>query len=201
MKETNTLLDRAYRLGNFTQFQAQLRPGFRSEWFIISTIPGQERIAAAHLIGRRFIVYVPEIECEPTLEHNKIKAGKKLDHIESMYPGYIFVLIWDIEFHWHRLQDCPGVLNLIVTSSGTPAIVSTEMLNEIKSIENILRPLHFSADLIDKKKRRWRRSRVPQEVIPENEIISVRTWSAFKDGNLDSEARNALLHRALGLAL
>ena len=207
MKESTGLIDRAYRLGSHGKFQAEIRPGHDPKRCAVRVIPGQERVAAAHLIGRRFMVFLPEIECEPKLERDKrtnevigISAGKKLDKPESMYPGYIFVMIWDILFHWQRIKSCPGIIDFVCGENG-PAVISDEVIEGIKAIENALRPLTVTAEMIGKKKRRWRRTRQDYQEIPENEIVSIRTWSAYRDGlGLDNLANNDVFQRALGLA-
>lgn len=60
-------------------------------WHVVAAIPGQEMIAAAHLIARHAAVYLP------------IKDGK------PFLPGYLFVFAWGIDAQWRKILGAPGI--------------------------------------------------------------------------------------------
>lgn len=190
---TQRLIDYGYALGRHHGLQAEIRSGHTPQWHVLVTVPGQERIAAAHLSGRRFGIYLPEIEID-----DKSKT------IEPMFRGYLFVFVWDIDFHWRRILACPGVVEILQVD-GQPAVLPSHEIDRIRSIENENRPLRASLESVAKPKKRHRgyhKSKQKQShAFTESEIISVRTWSAFTDGinRLDAEARTTVLERALGL--
>src|SRR5437588_12517795 len=55
-------------------------------WHIVRTELGRETIAAAHLAGRRFGIYLPMIDSVP------------------LFPGYLFVFAWGITDQWRRIR-------------------------------------------------------------------------------------------------
>lgn len=177
------LIDKVYRLASHEEIQkAEMVPSAEAVWLAVTTVTGQERVAAAHLVGRRFAIYLPEIE--------QGYGDKK--HIEVMFPGHLFVFVWGADQHWTRIKACPGVIDILGSLSDAD-------MRAIQAKENELYPL-VPAIKIGKKKR-WRRTRREEIIDYDNEIISIRPWSAFTDGlrELDSAGRNNLLRRALGV--
>lgn len=177
------LIDQAYRLAAHEQVpKAELIAGATPVWLVVTTAPNQERIAAAHMFARRFMICLPEVEVND--------RGQK--RVEFMFPGHLFVFVWDAAEHWDRIKACPGV-------SGILGELTDADMRAVQRTENERYPLLGSVKI--GKKKRWRRK--PREQMDEysEEIISVRMRSALTDirENLDSEARNSLLVRALGL--
>jgi transcription termination factor NusG len=167
----------AYRLGSHPSFQAEVRPAI-PRWLVVRTVGGQERIAAAHLVGRRFGIYLPE------MDEQKTKV--------PMFPGHLFVFVWDIAFHWQRITACPGVIDILGS-------LADEQIHQVQAIENEHNPL---GSIKLSKKKRFRNRKRDEQPEYEDEIVAVRTWSALTDDSrpLDSDGRNKLLRRALGLA-
>lgn len=186
---------------------AEIVAGTEPGWYIIETFANHERIAAAHMVGRRFGVFVPE------KEETVVRRGRKIATTRLLFTGYVFVFVWDIERHFRRLTAIPGVMRVICRSGGgqpVPVKISDKMIDDIRAVENKHRPLPpilaESGVIGIKKKRRWRKSRQkPQDDANaiDPTIVAVRPWSAFQDAliTLDEQGRNQTLHRALGLAL
>ena len=179
---------------------AEIIAGITAEWYVVQTLPAHERIAAAHLIARRFGIYVPETE------QVEISRGRRLKMTKPMFPGYVFVFTWLAPVNYHRIRSCPGISDFLCIDGLRPAVISESVLNEARAVENQMRPLSSTFEAIGmfkRVKKRWRRSRkISEQAIADNEIVSVRTWSAFRDGltSLDDGGRNRLLHQVLGLA-
>jgi transcription antitermination factor NusG len=193
-------------MGNLAQVRAatiihaEAIPDVTATWHIVETMPAHEQIAAGHLTGRRFGVYLPETEqCE-------VHRGRKIKMLRPLFPGYLFVFVWGLGRHIGRILACPGVWRFLQTGE-QPAVISDELIDAIRAIENKERPLCVVVEVIyGKPKKRWRRSKAaPQEqLIHDNEIVGVRPWSAYLDGiaaNGNGHERNGLLHRAMGLTI
>lgn len=179
---------------------AEIIAGITAEWYVVQTHPAHERIAAAHLVARRFGIYLPEAE------QVEISRGRKLKTLRPMFPGYVFVFTWLAPVNYHRIRSCPGIFDFLYLDGLKPAVISESVLNEARAVENRQRPLSSTFEAIGmfkRVKKRWRRSRtISEQAITDNEIVSVRTWSAFRDGltTLDDHGRNCLLREALGLS-
>jgi transcription antitermination factor NusG len=182
---------------------AELVPGVSPRWHVVEVY--RERTAAAHLIARRFGVFVPE------KEQTVVRRGRKFEQTTLMFPGYIFVFVWDIGEHLHRIRAVPGV-SRVMFIDGKPAILSDKLIDEIRAVENRERPLPDimvpGAPAMPKKKGRWSNK---QKLLYEmqraqwerdNEVVACRSWSAFQDSllTLDEEGRNQTLRNALQLA-
>jgi transcription antitermination factor NusG len=165
-------------------------------WHILTVAPNCDRIAAGHLIGRRFGIYLPET--------NRPRAGTR----EPLLPGYLLVFVWGIADHAKRILDCPGVIDFL-RRDGEIVVVPDAIVDEIREIENLQRPTVLASAAIaaaggasKKKKKRWRKGR-KSKVVQDNgdEVVAVYPYSpiiAAMEG-LDSAARIGLFLRSLGL--
>ncbi|MGJ5000558.1 transcription termination/antitermination NusG family protein [Bradyrhizobium sp. HKCCYLRH2060] len=183
---------------------AEIPAGVSASWHVLETHPNQEQIAAGHLIGRRFGIYVPETE------HDIIRRGRKLHVTRPMFPGYVFVFVWDIGRHWNRIRSIPGVAHIMTmtTEDGftRPLVMPDGLIDYIRTVENSERPLIAMADIVGGKRRRneKRKGRKHQAETPDimvGDVLTWRCWDAFRDGlmSIDSEQRNQTLLAALSL--
>jgi transcription antitermination factor NusG len=183
---------------------AEVVIGLRPEWYVLQIMPAHERVAAAHLAGRRFGIYAPELDLERMTERMTQRRRKRV--AAPMFPGYVFVFAWLGPRNHDRIRSCPGVFDFLRRVDGLPAVIADAAVNAIRVVENQQRPLMLQQEGIGmpkRIKRSWRRSRRMTDVlVHDNEIMDVHTWSAFRDGvvNGDAAARNRLLHEALGIA-
>lgn len=167
-------------------------------WHAITVAPNCDRIVAAHLMGRRFGVYLPE-----TLGH---RAGSR----ESLLPGYVFLFVWGIDDHAERILGCPGVIDFLrMGLSREIVLIPDEIIDEVREIENRLMPTILPAAAIamaggasKKKKKRWRKGRKAKEIIDHSdEVVAVYPYSpmiAAMEG-LDSAGRISAFLSAIGL--
>ena len=181
-------------------FNAEIVQGAAAKWYVLTTAANQERLAAAHLIGRRFGVYLPETE-ERTVHRGRVRDVRRL-----LFRGYLFLFVWDIERHLRRIRACPGVMG-ILCREGHPAVLPDAAIDEIREYENSERPIAMPVEVVagsKKKKKRWRRSRKPADAVAatDNTIVDVRPWGFRFDEALvspDEETRISALHKALGM--
>ncbi|BAL75985.1 transcription termination/antitermination protein NusG [Bradyrhizobium cosmicum] len=166
----------------FDPRSAQLADGAAAKWYVVEV---RSRDVEAELIKRQFGIYVPE--CEETA----ISRGRKISRRIAMFPGYVFVFLWDTDANWARLCSIGGVTAVMGT-------LTDDEIDKIRARENTERPIELQwfevrPALQKKAGRRWRKSRKP--ILEQDEIVVVRSWSAFEDAiaKLDSEGRTQAL--------
>ncbi len=159
--------------------------GSGPQWFIAEV---RNRDAEEELVKRRFGIYVPE--CEETI----VSRGRKVERRTRLFPGYVFVFMWSTDENWCRLAAIDGVAAIIGT-------VEDEAVDRIRYLENCHRPIAvewFEEVREVPHKRKRKRKRHVKVMVPD-EILSIRTWSAFEDAlpTLDSQSRNQVLRQIL----
>jgi transcriptional antiterminator RfaH len=100
-------------------------------WHIALTQPGQDRIAAAALRARCYLVYDPV--CRRRVRLARGRSGRKLS---PMFPGYLFVDAGGQS--WDRLRSAPGVRtgdSLLTNHHGEYALVPPAIFDEIRHTE------------------------------------------------------------------
>lgn len=174
--------------------RAEIVPSHSPIWYALATATGGEKIAAAHLVGRGYGVFLPEIEGV------EVKRGVKRDFTRPMLPGYLFVFVWNIELHARRLRCTPGVY-YILSADGCPASIPDALIHDLQAMENLARPLASSlneGEAIRPKKKRWRKSCKPKQ--SDDFVLRSEPFCARVIPALDIIARNRLLERSNGLA-
>jgi transcription antitermination factor NusG len=162
-------------------------------WHVAVTAPARERTAAAHLVGHRFGIYLPEAV------ETAIKRGRQVTATRPLLPGYLFVFVWDIAQHWRRIAATPGILD-ILSNDGHPLVVPDAAIDTIRAEENRRRPLLID-DWSWRKRGRRRQCRKESHPIDAHEIVSVHAYSALRElFVLDEPVRNQQFLRAMGLA-
>jgi transcription antitermination factor NusG len=186
--------------GAVDPLMAEIVVGLSPGWYVLQVLPAHEGIAASHLIGRRFGVYVPE------LVQRRRRRGQSLVIHTPMFPGYLFVFAWLNASNYRRIRDVPGVGNFLCVGL-EPAIIADGIVDTVRAVENKRRPLVMAQEefgTFKRVKRHWRRYRKVSEcMVDDHDIVAVRTWSALRDGlnnALDGDERNRLLLDAVGLA-
>src|SRR5579863_981767 len=119
---------------------AEILPDVRPQWHVLTVEPARERTAVAHLVGRRFGIYLPEMPAEIK------RCGKVLKFMRPMCPGYVFAYVWDIERHRDRLLACVGVTGILrmaddATIASPYAIVPDAVIDRMRAEENLENPL------------------------------------------------------------
>jgi transcription antitermination factor NusG len=198
--------------GAFNPFAAEIVPGITPKWHLIETRPNHERIAAAHLVARRFGVFIPESEL------TVVRRGRKYETTRLMFTGYLFIFVWDILKHQRRIESCPGVARImrrIDEHDHPPAVISDGTIDQIRAVENGERPLpeimlppeisRPKSKKKNKKKYKLRKKDKELHAAPaqnDNDIVACYAWSPFQQDlkTLDADGRNQTLRKALGLS-
>ncbi len=169
-------------------YHAEIVDGCEPLWHVLIVEPASERITAAHLVGRRFGVYLPEFDKKVVQPSGRVRLVRR-----RLFPGYLFLFVWDVMRHMRRIRACPGAIHLLFDGSH-PAVVPDKLIDRMQAIEAGM--INLKAD-----RPRRRRRKLANADETDNEIVSVRCYSAL-DGveHLDDGGRISALHRALGLA-
>lgn len=186
-------------------YRAELVPGSQGRWHVLTIAPSHEKIAAGHLIGRGFGIFLPETGS------TEIRRGRKVDLLRLMLPGYLFVFVWDAARNARRILACPGVHGFLMQDDHY-AVVPWDLINHLRVEENKTRPLTMMVE-VAVPQRRWRNSRkaktkpepvtVLREVpVSQEDIVSVHAYSPYLEEMrtaIEPEARISAFHKALGL--
>jgi transcription antitermination factor NusG len=180
---------------SFDPRNAEIVAGKTPKWYLLEVHEPAQRDVEAELAKRRFGVFVPQEK------QTVVERGRKFDRIRLLFPGYIFVFVWDIDRHWSRITSIHGVSQVIVSqpSAAAPAeaiwvsdrqcpiVIEDEMIDYLRALENGAPPR--------KPRHRGKRQH-------DDDVMAVYPWSAFPDRiwMLDSEERNQTLRKALGLS-
>ena len=178
--------ERAEKIG---PLNAELVANAESGWYVVSTHPAHELIAAAHLSSRRFGVYVPTLEDVVFGPKGKRRLSRR------MFPGYVFVFVWGIAQHVARIHACPGVARVLMLGDEHPAPIGQDFIDDAQAAE--ARSIALAEGLYwrgKKERKRWR-----NRADPENLLISSPKCYLSNIESLDGEARVGLLQKALGL--
>lgn len=174
-------------------FAAEITPSRPALWHLLMTEPSRESLAASHLIGRRFAIYLPVFGADVVLPNSgQCRAGKPL------FPGYLFVFVWDIFKHWRRIHACPGVARVVTADDDRPVVVPDKVIDDIQVLEAVNGELAKEACRAGRRGYRRRRSDRKIEQATSVTISGVSRFGSI--GPLDDETRISALHKALGLA-
>jgi transcription antitermination factor NusG len=182
-----------------TPIDANIWPDGRSLWHVVVTHPQCENIAAAHLAGRRFGVYLP------TGYEEKFIRGCKRVVNRPLFPGYLFLFVQRIDRNWHKIEGCAGVAHIMVRDAGAidagdrflvPVVVTDNVMDHIQALE--ANEITKNIKTEPPKSRKQRRleawlSEAERAYVPR--VTTKSYWS-----NLDERGRKSALNKALGLA-
>lgn len=172
---------------------AQIGDDVTAKWYVIEVA---SRDVEAELVKRRFGIYVPEED------ETIIRRGRKIDRRVLMFPGYVFIFLWETDANWHRMVSIRGVTTVLGT-------LSDDQVDKIRYCENCARPVllqnfEVEQDVIPKKRRKRFRKAKRKIVVVQDEVVSVRAggWSRLEDAmmSLDSEGRNQALRNMLSVS-
>lgn len=181
-------------------YDAEAVPGKSPCWHLLCVDHGNT--AASHLIGRRFGIYQP-IETRDAVVRGRLRTISR-----SMFPGYLFVFVWDIDRHARRIMACTGVRS-IMRDDNKFVVVPDDLIDRIRRMENTLNPVNvLPEDLIQptkakKNKKKKHKRYAKAAVIPAQQSVTIDIypksyWRDFE--NMDAAERIGLLRYELSLS-
>jgi transcriptional antiterminator RfaH len=78
-----------------------------SKWYVVLTKPKQEKRAEEHLVAQGGEVFLPRVQLE------KMRKGKRVNAIEPLFPGYMFVNVEGCEQLVGSIRSTRGVRQLL----------------------------------------------------------------------------------------
>jgi transcription antitermination factor NusG len=142
------------------QTDAEVTEG-EANWYLIRAYPGDDAKALRWLARRRFGAFRPMQQ-----RHDKL-TGKALQGWEPAFPGWIFVLCWDIGTMRTRITSCPGVMDLLCDpATNKPVPIEDGFVERVRALswvydENAPDVRHYSGMRADRNVKRIR-PRVPK---------------------------------------
>jgi transcription antitermination factor NusG len=170
-------------------FHAEVVPGISPQWHLVETLAGQEFKAVKFLVDRQFGVFLPTFDgyVNRKLHGVDMCGGRKL-----IFPGHVFVFVWDIALHWRRIMSCPGVGAILLERPEQPVVVPDKVIDKIQALQ-----FGFFEPTISRRKRAKLKHQGKQHG---NENITLTCPSRWQDmPALAPDQRIGLLRRALGL--
>jgi transcription antitermination factor NusG len=157
-----------------------------AKWYVFEI---SSRDVEDELTKRRFGIFVPE--CQETI----IRRGRVIDRRIQLFPGYVFVFVWQTDENWNKIVNIRGV----VASIGS---LTDAEIDKIRYLENCERPIVLQYfDELQAVPHKRKRRRKPRQVVVSvpDEIVKTRAWSAFDDivHTLDGDGRSEALRQML----
>jgi transcription antitermination factor NusG len=169
------------------KFVAEHVPNCTPQWHLVETAPSNETKAAEFLMKRRFGVFLPMFEPDVQL-----KYGNRL-----IFPGHVFVFVWDVLLHWRRIKACPGVVRIMLDRPEHPVVLNDETMDFIQALQFGFSPRIGTANGRKSRKAKHQLQEMTEDTF---EKVLITTPSHWRDvEKLDGKTRNHLLHTALGL--
>lgn len=95
------------------------------DWFLLQT-KSREELRAAENLGRQEV----ETFC-PMIRVEKIARGKRIEALEVLFPGYLFVQIGDTSVSATSIRSTRGVSHF-VSSGGRPIKVPSGLIEQLQ---------------------------------------------------------------------
>jgi transcriptional antiterminator RfaH len=94
-------------------------------WYLIQCKPRQDSRAEENLIRQAFKCY------RPTQQIERIQRGRRTTLVESLFPGYLFIQLDQLNDNWHPIRSTRGV-NQLVTFGKQPIAVADELIAQLR---------------------------------------------------------------------
>ncbi|MDQ0125882.1 transcriptional antiterminator RfaH [Pseudomonas lini] len=94
-------------------------------WYLIQCKPRQDSRAEENLTRQAFKCYRPAHYVE------RIQRGRRVNSVESLFPGYLFIQLDQLNDNWHPIRSTRGV-NQLVTFGKQPIAVADELIDQLK---------------------------------------------------------------------
>ncbi|WP_444994334.1 transcription/translation regulatory transformer protein RfaH [Aliikangiella sp. IMCC44359] len=93
-----------------------------SSWYLAASKPRQEMRAVENLLNQSIKAFTPTIQVE------KIRAGKRKIEEEALFTGYVFISLTPEDGLWHKVRSTRGVRDW-VRFSGMPAKIPPQLVD------------------------------------------------------------------------
>ena len=94
-------------------------------WYLIQCKPRQDSRAEENLTRQAFKCY------RPTQQVERIRRGRRTTSLESLFPGYLFIRLDQLNDNWHPIRSTRGV-NQLVTFGKQPIAVADVLIEQLQ---------------------------------------------------------------------
>lgn len=94
-------------------------------WYVVQSKPGQAERAAQELRNQGYEVFCPTITVE------RIRAGKRVEKVEPLFPGYVFIELSELTSNWRPIRSTRGVAR-VLTFGDRPAVVPDDVVENLR---------------------------------------------------------------------
>lgn len=96
------------------------------KWYLIQSKPGQAAKAAQELLNQGYEIFLP------TLQVEKVVKGRRVERVEPLFPGYVFIELSELSSNWRPIRSTRGVARL-VSFGDKPAVVPDDVVELLRS--------------------------------------------------------------------
>jgi transcription antitermination factor NusG len=126
----------------------EYREGVKPLWHVVGVQPGNETKAYEQLADRRCGVFSPVFAPDAVLQIpvrdgngrllriDKVSLGNKL-----IFPGRLFIFVWDVKHHWRRIKACPDVTRIMVDGKENPVVIADVEIDKMQALQFRLAPV------------------------------------------------------------
>lgn len=155
------------------------------DWFMVQTFPGDDLRAMRWLSRRYFGVFRPM--------QQKTRDHLRYNTMEPVFPGHLFVYVWEIDKMVGRVLACPGVVG-ILCMGGRPMRINQPDKRTGKPFIDRLRELSFvfetpNARIVHKPKRATRPDKRQRRALDRLQFAVKTSKSAQKRLQMGCEIR------------
>lgn len=97
----------------------------RPRWYVVQCKSREDGRALEHLERQGFSCY------RPTLCVEKLRQGRKVSVRQSLFPGYLFVQLDEVNDNWYPIRSTRGVIE-IVRFNEHPLPIKDEIVERIR---------------------------------------------------------------------
>lgn len=110
--------------------ECEITANATANWYLVQTMPNEEGMALRWLARRGFGAFRPmQQRSEKRNPHIKIQGW------EPVFPGWVFVFIWDIRRMKARIERCPGVFKVFSDpATKEPVVISDKFINNLRAL-------------------------------------------------------------------
>ncbi|MGE8152638.1 transcription/translation regulatory transformer protein RfaH [Pseudomonas vancouverensis] len=101
------------------------RPHPPPRWYLIQCKPRQDARAEENLMRQGFTCY------RPTQQVERLQRGRRSVTIESLFPGYLFIQLDQLNDNWLPIRSTRGV-NQLVTFGKQPIAVADDLIEQLQ---------------------------------------------------------------------
>lgn len=107
----------------------EITQGGRANWYLIKALPGEQTRAMRWLAKRMFGAF------RPMQQQVDRRTGQRLAGWQDVFPGWIFVFVWDIQRMKGRIARCPGVASIFSDpATKQPVAISDVFVQAIRAL-------------------------------------------------------------------